>query len=461
MKNKRIFIGWNGLENREIAYKVSNLLSKEHYSPIVGGEKRRSFTVGEEIIQQMNSCDFAIFLIEKEVKKNADGTVISMGLNPNVMIELGYMLRKVSDPSRVRRILINMNPSDLPSDLQGSWAEVVAKEKYDENDFEKKEEVLSNVAQSVIDMFLEYLKTVHDSTDKLDFFDNWDDFSQDIYKYDGNSRIADKLIYGMQAAIYSGDFLRLYNKLDYIKSELSKKDPFGDYSAVKCAMAVLKVFVVTKRFTCQLDEEMFDSVCEDLEFEYEKDIKDPDLRAWCQIFRLDKLELSYELVAESVEGELKKEYLYEALNLCHKMLSKLDAQVEIRNEDEYYALLYYAFITRNIFLIHQKLAELEPSKADEHNEKQKEYCSKSLEKRKALFDYYKGGYRGTSVAMDYVSQEYLLSLVEQYKFEESNLQKAKITRTIRTIYNQWKERNEVRNMIFSKVTEKAGFLIEN
>ena len=461
VKNKRIFIGWNGLENKEIAHKVSNLLSEKHYSPIVGGDERRSFTVGEEIIQQMNSCDLAIFLIEKEVKKSDDGNIVSMGLNPNVMIELGYMLRKVSDTSRVKRFLINMNPGDLPSDLQGSWAEVIAKEDYDENDIEKREEVLSSVAQKVVNAFLEYLEKEHDLTNKLDFFDNWDEFSQYIYKYDGNSRIADKLIYGMQAAIYSGEFLRLYNKLENIKIELSKKDPFGDYSAVKCAMAILKVFVVTKRFTCPLTEDMFDSICEDLEFEYEKDIQDLDLKKWCQIFRLDKLELSYELVAESVNENLKKEYLYEALRLCHEMLAKLDAQVESCRDDKYYASLYYAFITRNIYLIHEKLAQLEPEKVEEHNEKQREYCGKSLEVRKELYHYYKGDYRGTSVAMDYISQEYLLSLIEQYGFEDSDSQKLKIARTIRTIYNQWKERNEVRNMIFSKVTEKAAFLLEN
>ena len=467
VKNKRIFIGWNGPENKEIAHKISNLLSNEHYSPIVGGETRRSFTVAEEVIQQMNSCDLAIFLIEKEVKENEKGNIVSMGINPNVMLELGYMLRKVPDSSRIMRILINMDPGEMPSDLQGSWVEVIAKEEYDKNDLDKRDEVLSAVAQNIANIFFKYVKETTESTNKLDYFDNWADFSQEIYKYDGNSRIADKLIYGMQTAIYTGEFLRLYKKLEIIKNELSKKDPFGDYSAVKCAMAILRVFVVTKRFTCPLSEDMFDSICEDLEFEYEKDIDDPDLRAWCQIFRLDKLELSHELVAESVKGELQKEYLYKALNLCHEMLAHLDAQVEKCKNDEYYASLYYAFITRNIFLIHEKLAALEPSEAGHHFAQQKEYGSKSLKIRKELYDYYKGDYRESSVAMDYVSQEYLLMLVEQYKFiekygtDEKGFDKSKIKRTVKTIYNPWKERNDVRNIIFEKVTEKAAFLLDN
>ncbi len=459
MKNKRIFIGWNGEDNREIARKVSNLLSSQNYSPIVGGEKKEYYTVNEEITQQMNSCDYAIFLIEKETKKDKNGTLISMGLNPNVMMELGYMLHKVSEHNRIRRILINMQPGELPSDLQGTWSKTVEKDSFDAENPEEKDRAFSNLAQEVVDDFFEYVQKAQHYTNKLDYFDNWEENVREIYKFTGNERIADKLIFGMQSAIYSGEFDRLYKKLIDIKNLLSQKDQFDEYSIVKCAMAILNVFVVTRRLTHTPDEEQFSSLCEDLDFEYEKDIKDPDLRAWCEIFRYDKLELCYEMYADGQSGTERIDSLKYALELCHAISSKIATQVSAKKEDEGYALIYRAFINRNISQIHKKLAEMEPSNAQEHLELQKEYCAKTLENRSQLYEYYKGSSRENSLAMDYISQEYLLALAEQSKFEESEVKKAKIARTVKTIYKQWKDRNEIRNMIFSKVTEEASQIL--
>ncbi len=451
MKNRKIFIGWNGHDNFEIAQKVSNLLSAANYSPIVGGEKRESFTVSEEIIQQMNSCDFAIFLIEKEERKNKAGAVVSKGLNPNVMIELGYMLHRVSSPTRVRRILINMEPHELPSDLQGAWSESVEKRQYDENDEEEKHNVLTEVANKIFSDFTDYMLNFKETDNKLDYIDNWEENVQDIYKYSGDTRISDKLIYGMQAAIYSGDFDRLYNKLKTISSLV----PQSEYSIIQCAMAILNVFVVTRRLTQIPTEEQFYELCEALDFEHERNIKDPDLREWCKIFRFDKLELCHELYAENPNNKNKKWHLNEALRLCFETLDKIDAQVERKKEDSFYALMYYAFINRNIEVIHKKLAEIEPEKAAEHTALQKEYCAKTLSNRTELYDYYRGSARSNTLAMDYISQEYFLALAEQYKFEEDEIKKSKISRTAKKIYNQWKDHNEIRNMIFGAVEKEA------
>ena len=261
MGNKRVFIGWNGADNQEIARKVSNRLSNANYYPIIGGEWRASLTVSEEIIHQMNGCDFAIILIEKEIRTNAKDEVISMGFNPNVMMELGYMLHKVTDPNRIRRILINMEPSELPSDLQGAWSVAVKKDAYHPADEAARERALSNVADAVMQDFTEYIKVVRSHTNKLDYFDHWDENMLEIYHYAGDTRISEKLIYGMQAAIYSGDYERLYQKLLQIKDQLSKKDRYNDYAPVACAIAVLSVFVATKRLTVLPTEQQFCELC--------------------------------------------------------------------------------------------------------------------------------------------------------------------------------------------------------
>lgn len=462
MGNKRVFIGWNGEDNKEIARKIGNRLSTAGYLSIVGGQWRKSLTVSEEIIQQMNGCEFAIILIEKETRTDQHGKVTSMGFNPNVMMELGYMLHKVTDPNRIRRILINMEPSELPSDLQGSWSLAVKKPAYEPGDDEAREQALAAVVDEVVADFLDYMQVVITNTDKLDYFDKWEANGLDIYEYEGQTRISEKLIYGMQATIYSGEFERLYQKLLLIKNQLAKKDQFGDYPCVACAIAVLNVFVSTKRLTEPLTELQFEKLYEALSLEYEKDIRDKDLRTWCGIFRVDKQELCCELFAETLEDDEEKiDYYLEALSLCHRVIEMIEAHVREgengeMHRDAKYALLYKAFASRNVSQIHKRLAQLQPEKAAEHLAEQKKYCAITLRNRKELYDYYKGTPRENALSMDFIKQEYVLSLAEQAKFEESRIEKRRIDSNVKLIVSEWRERNQVRNMIFEKVEQEVG-----
>ena len=89
----------------------------------------------------------------------------------------------------------------------------------------------------------------------------------------------------------------------------------------------------------------------------------------------------------------------------------------------------------------------------------KKYCAETLQNRKKLYDYYNGSARENTLSMDFVSQEYLLSLAEQYKFEENRMEKRKIGQTVRGIFHRWQDRNKVRNMIFEKVGREAADLL--
>ena len=461
MGNHRVFIGWSGKENQELAKLISCCLKEHNLICVIGGEWRRSFTVSEEIFLQMNGCDFGIFLIEKEIRCDKNDEVESMGFNPNVMMELGYMLHKVRDASRIRRILLNMDTNELPSDLQGMWSVSVEKRTHSCSDDNEKRIALSETANKIADDFVEYMSEFQ-NTNKLDYFNNWEENVMDIYHYTGDIRIADKLIYGMQAAMYSGEFQRLYEKLMYIKSEcLSKSDRFGDLGAVKCALAILNVFVVSHRLTKTLSEDEFDDLCSELEETHEKNIKDKDLRAWCEIFRKDKLELCYELYADGLEDiDAKKEFLYEALNYCFENLMLIDKQVNGADnsqiKDEYYSLIYKAFINRNISQIHKKLINIEPEKAEQHKSLEEEYCQKTLSVRRELYDYYKDNAKENLLAFDFVNQEYILALSEQCKFDKTVVDKNKHVRTVKKLYREWEERNKIRNMIFDKVTSEIA-----
>ena len=453
---RRVFIGWSGEDNQEIAKKIRESLAERNYTAIVGGQWQRAFTVSEEILRQMNGCDFGIMLISKEIRYGKDQQPVSMGMNPNVMMELGYMLHKVGDPNRIRRVLVDMESSELPSDLQGVWTFSVKIDAYDKEDALARDAALQKVADAVVSDFADYMEHTFGDVDKLDYFDNWEEHVQEIYHYTGDVRIADKLIYGMEAVSCSGDYERLCRKLSTIKNRLQEQDRFGDYSMVSCAIAMLNVFVVTERLRLFLSDEQFEDLCEKLEVPYEDRVTDRDLKAWVRILRLDKLELCYEWYGygKPVGSKSRIRYLYKALKMCHDLVQMIHEQVECKPKDAHYSLLYLSFAKRNISQIHKSLATDEPEKAQEHLQEQERYCAETLADREALYNYYRGSSRENTLMMDYITQEYVRSLAEQHCFADEDEQE-RIARKVRQIHKKLKNQNDNRNMILQKVEKEA------
>ena len=233
----------------------------------------------------------------------------------------------------------------------------------------------------------------------------------------------------------------------------------------KASYEVIRSEMMRNQLINRLSVNDFYSLCDALSREYENNMDDDDLKCWCKIFRTDKLELCYELFAgNQSDDEEKIEYYYAALELCHNIFDMIEAHINDVPEgqpkkDEEYSLLYKAFTTRNIYLIHGQLKELEPDKAEEHLAKQKQYCAETYGYRKELYSYYTADTRENSLSMNFVSQEYLLSIAEQYKFEDSRLKKMELSRTAKNLFGNWRKRIEIQNMIFAKVEkEGAGFL---
>lgn len=89
-------------------------------------------------------------------------------------------------------------------------------------------------------------------------------------------------------------------------------------------------------------------------------------------------------------------------------------------------------------------------------EKQKEYCTITLKNREELYNLYRMERNKTNVATDYVTQEYILALTEQYPFETNPAVLKKIEKKVSNVYRQWKETNNIRNMIFDQITKEAA-----
>ena len=101
----------------------------------------------------------------------------------------------------------------------------------------------------------------------------------------------------------------------------------------------------------------------------------------------------------------------------------------------------------------------EPENAQEHLEKQKEYCALTLADREALYNHYQGSSRENTLMMDYITQEYVLSLAEQYHFADEDEQE-RIARRVKRIHKKLKNQNDNRNMILLKVEKEAADFLD-
>lgn len=439
MPAKKVFIGWSG-ENKLIAEKISVLLANRGYVPIVGGEDDdASMFVGTTIIEQMNRAEMAIMLFERLPAEKGGG------VSANVMFEWGYLLHKLPDSRHLRIYLLNMSSKDLPTDVTGCWSCLVDKPQADTP--EAKDRIFNEIASEISESFLNYAESAHFARNRLDYLDDWDENKQAILHYDGSTRIAHKLIFGLQFCIYSGRYHVLHTKLKEIWEKCTGNEELRQ--VLNCAMSLLEVFISTRSLSKPMNEDQFIDLSTNLQCASFDRIVDPNLAAWCEIFREDKLELCYEFYSGSLEGVDQLDALMNALTQCDLVLELIDKQVARCPSDEHYAMLYRGFTHRNKHLVLRKLADLEGT--DAYDADIRHHCRKALEYREALYQHYWQSRSRNTVTMDYITQEYLLGLAEQYHHEEDSTAKKKMLMTIRSIHRQVKERYELRGMIYDRI----------
>ena len=117
---ENVFIAWS--KSRSLADSIACKLKESGINPIVGGGLPQDMFVGNQIVSQMDSCNFAMILIQK---KGEIGGVAEF--NDNVMFEWGYLLAKLGN-RKIFVFLIDTSERELPSDLVGSWVMPVSKQ---------------------------------------------------------------------------------------------------------------------------------------------------------------------------------------------------------------------------------------------------------------------------------------------------------------------------------------------
>ena len=169
MKEK-IFIAWSG--TTVIAEEVGKVLNKYNYMAIIGGDRTvrpDSMFVGQSIINQMNKCSQAIFIITKKDIKEASLGVISN----NLFFELGYISARLKN-SKIHLFYIDIDENDalIPSDLKGAWAKHLTSNNND----------AASLANEIVKKFLEAQYEIIPE-EKMDIVLRWYDYKRLIQNY--------------------------------------------------------------------------------------------------------------------------------------------------------------------------------------------------------------------------------------------------------------------------------------
>lgn len=289
--------------------------------------------------------------------------------------------------------------------------------------------------------------------DKLDYLDHWQDNSSEIYQCNDFSLYERQLLYGVQAATYTyGETEKLYKRVEEaLADKLYSKEETK--SLLECVQSILEVFYKTSRLTKNLCKKDFEVVRQKLQTPYEEQINDADLAAWCKILRNDKLELALEMYAPTLAAGDKINALNEAIQMCKDCITLLEEQVSRNKHDKYFALLYRAYINRNISQIYKELYNM--TSEPEYQEKEKAALKATFENRQELYNHYRFHRKANSVTSDYITQEYILALTEQYEFELSSDVRDEYFVEMKTEFDQWKQQNDIRNMLYDKINQRV------
>lgn len=428
---KNVFIAWSG-DNLEIANRVKLLIEKNGFVGIVGGGDNRLWTVEETVRHQLNKCEYAILIVEKIIINKS-----AYKFSENVMYEWGYLNSRINDPEKTCVCLINSDVKELPTDVRSFWVKLINKEI--PKTLKEKDKFFDSVAAEISDAFFNKIK--QPDKDKLLYLVNWDEYKNDIYKYNGLSQISEKLLYGMQAAIYFDETTTLFEKLDNIKTNNLELR-----SIINCVKAMLSVFIKTNRFTNPISVTQYLDVKDDLKMKYEDSIIDPDLKAWCEILRNDKLQLCYQYAPDNYN---RQAYLKKSFEQGLKVVDLIKKQVEKKPVDKQFADLYLAYQYRNLAQIYHDLNKA--SAAEALSESEEYYRDLSLSKRKSLRQYYKDTYKKDKL-FDNLHQEYILALIEFYPFSNDEYIKDNVEGSL----DKWEDEIAIKNYIYNQIKQEAS-----
>lgn len=387
---ENVFIGWGG--NSHLANMVKFALDKQHnYLGIVGGAhsnyKDKAISLYQTIINQMNDCTHAIFLIEK----------IGMTekiISHNLMFEFGYLVSKIGK-DHVHCFLIDTKEADRhPFYIEGYQYNQIDtdRQKVLEN-IDKRDVEIDKIVDKIVNIVEHDLKkdkeyetvcknfkkaTVQAAEmivrkfvrispkefemDKIEILANWHNSKIILRNYasgrDDSSpiKIANILIHSMEACYYHEELDKLSDICQSITE--NKKDTSEELkAAINIVQANSKLFMEYSGLTEPIKSVV---ALEDLKMLFDINFdgfkSNENLFLYLKYFHNDRLALLHLLYSNGETDAAPKKYnLDSAKRYAEEALRILKVIARKYPKEEEYILLYEGYVHRDLYKIYKEL----------------------------------------------------------------------------------------------------------
>lgn len=405
---ENVFIAWS--KSRSLADSIACKLKESGINPIVGGGLPQDMFVGNQIVSQMDSCNFAMILIQK---KGEIGGVAEF--NDNVMFEWGYLLAKLGN-RKIFVFLIDTSERELPSDLVGSWVMPVSKQ--GRSDEQLAEEIAGKFAVE------------HRAVDKIEIMSKWRSVKNVLLNYSvqhhyTDFEIAQFVLVSVFAAYYYNDFYSLKKLCSKIETRSR------DLSTVLLLVGnKAEIYERTNTLSKPLGIEDYFEISTALGYEFEDGLEEGDLSQWVAIIRKDALSLASYAVSLGMEGDSRQYYVRNSIDIGHDVLKLIAENVEQHPENQYFGELLQGLQHRNIAIAHRELGEEEAAKR---------HFELSAKTREALYFFYKQYQHADQSLCSKFAQEYYLAQLERCAYEMNPMEKQRIIMTVNKYISTWED----------------------
>ncbi|MBE7058414.1 MAG: hypothetical protein E7387_04865 [Ruminococcaceae bacterium] len=470
-----VFVGWS--KNRELAIKVKNLIDKNGFVGVVGGDyeenperirRQRKGTINETINYQMNQCDQAILLFQKTNDNLISG---------NLIYELGYINAQYnytghSTKLHVFKIDITQDVNLFPSDLHGIWGTMLSTNDKTQDD----------IAREIVTEFLRSQSQIK-KKDKIQLLNDHHMVEFEIMKHFENPTMSDYdlakdiLVY-LQAAFCYQEQADIKLKLQGFKSKMLEKREGSeelrwatDYAELTVDL-FCKTVPVKEHFNIQMDRLSFRKFLDGYECIGARFAK--KTAGIFETAELKKLVLTYEtnkqnefgtlLIAQIQEHitylilvylssgtlEEKEKIKYSEEGIFYGVSAQKNLEIISQNsEDEMYAKLLLCYTYKNLSAFYNNVG---------NTEKSEEYSKASLELRKTLKDHINGIPFIRPSLKEYFTLEYLIQAIDIIKICDDEYVINDYMLEIEQYLEQRKISDSIRNLMVNDLSVKYNKL---
>lgn len=417
-----IFIGWSG--NQSLAKALGEEINRSRtYKAIVGGGTPTNMYIGAQVIDQIKESDYALLLMEKK-----EGEAISA----NLMFEFGYILAKMP-VNRIFLVLINMESTELASDIQGTWVFKAKK-------FDRSERNEADFAHELYADFVEFEKSrmLVGQSNYFDYIDQWEKCFSDL-KTDSRISTNDSeyIILGCLAAYYYNDYKELHDHLNVIKYDEAVSN------IVYFAKAYISIFLDSGNMRYPLNDDQMMTCKDTFESILEREhTLSPKLDRILDILVHDAYGLASMLYLRNKDIDEDEREYFESLceKHCLEVFNLINEYREQFGDDNKVLMnLFDAYICNDLAKFYQNRSE---------EDKHVQFLERSVKSRKELFKSVQLLYPQNRFLIEKIEQEYNIALADQCRYMKDAVLKKMTVKKIKKRLDEWVNNyNSMRSML--------------